>query len=174
MRKTITAALISTLLVSGCSTVRESNANPFNWFGGSDTPAPAAPAGEVNPLLPDSGGLFANSRAERARYKGIPVQTVSDVTLEKVPGGVMILATGITAMQGSYDAQLTPVNAREEPEDGVLSYRLEAIPDTEARTTGTLEARTIEVGRSIRDQDLGDTKVIRVIGATNVRDANRR
>lgn len=175
MRKILSAALISCFLVSGCSSISESRANPFNWFGGSDTEATTVePEGEPNPLIPDSAGFFEASRAERARYKGVPVQSVSEVTLEKVPGGVMILATGITSMQGAYDAQLTPVNSREEPEDGVLSYRLEAIPDPDARNPGSLQARTVEVGRTIRDQELADTRIIRIIAATNVRDTNRR
>jgi len=33
MRKTFSAILVSTLVLTGCATVRDSRVNPFNWFG---------------------------------------------------------------------------------------------------------------------------------------------
>ena len=41
MRKTFSAILVSTLVLTGCATVRDSRVNPFNWFGNARSRAVA-------------------------------------------------------------------------------------------------------------------------------------
>lgn len=174
MRITVSALLASTLLISGCSSISESRANPFNWFGDDEPPA-AQPVSseEANPLIPDNTGLFGASRAENARYKGTPIDAISAVTLERVPGGVIIRATGVAATQGIYEPRLTPDNADESPVDGVLTYHLEAVRAEDVTVQGPTETREVIVARKLTEQELGNTRIIRVEGLQNSLEARR-
>ncbi|MFK7744370.1 MAG: hypothetical protein AB8B47_04900 [Roseobacter sp.] len=175
MRISVSALLVSVLVVSGCSTVRDSRVNPFNWFG-NDEPTATAPVNpdEVNPLIPQNTSVFEATRAERARYKGAPIAVVSDVKLERVPGGVIITATGLTDTQGYFEPQLTPENVEELPVDGVLTYRLEAVRGEASAPQGSEASRRVIVGRQLTDQELSDTTIIRVVAVQNAVEVRRR
>lgn len=173
MRTTLTALLISTLVLSGCSTVRESRANPFNWFGGSSPTPVTTSTVNTNPLIPDQEGIFARNRSGKDAYLGAPVETIADLTIERVPGGAIIRATGIAAEQGVFDVQLTPENEDELPVDGVLSYRLEAIRSPSGRVQGTDMSREVIAARKITDQTLQDVRTIRVSGVLNAQTSRR-
>lgn len=111
MRLTLSALLISSMALGGCAAVRDSRVNPFNWFGGSRSEAVATAPTEAstNPLIPaQRAGLFARKRAEREIYLGTPIDTVSDLVIERVPGGAIIRATGVSQSQGLYEVRLTP------------------------------------------------------------------
>ena len=180
MHKTLFVFLISTLVLSGCSTIRDSRANPFNWFGGTEEVAAGDVAatgdgrpGEANPLIPETSGLL-QSREERNQYRGTPIDAIAEVTLERVPGGVMIRATGLAATQGIYEARLTPENDDESPVDGVLSYRLEVLNNPYVRAQGPAATRQVTVARTLTDQELADTRIIRVKGVQNALETRRR
>lgn len=167
MRTTIPALVIAGFLLAGCST----NANPMNWFD-SDPPDARVlePIEKTNPLIPESTGIF-DSRRREARYEGTPVDTVSDLTIERFPGGVIIRATGQSGALIPYDARLTPANEDEVPEDGVLTYRLEALyaqPSVQSP-----QAQQVTVARQLTIQELGETRVIRVEGVQNALDRRR-
>jgi len=127
MRKSFSALLVSTLVLTGCATVRDSRVNPFNWFGNARSESLTQAEVNTNPLIPTRSGLFASARAEEAVYTGRPFDQVTDLTIERVPGGALIRVTGLAARQGIYDVQLTPANEDELPVDGVLTYRLEGV-----------------------------------------------
>lgn len=174
MLKPISVLLVATLLLAGCGSVRDSRINPFNWFG-NDTPSGASDietAREKNPLIPELGPV-QQSRAERERYKGTPIDSVTDVTLERIPGGVLLRATGVAATQGVYDAQLTPVT-EDGPVDGVIIFSLDALNDPDLRTQGPVQTRDVIVATTLTDQDLGNARTIRVAGARNAIDIRRR
>ena len=59
------------------------------------------------------------------------------------------------------------------PVDGVLSYRFRAVPPREATRVSTVRSRELSVGRAISRSVLAETRVIRVIGARNVRTVSR-
>ena len=174
MLKPISAILVATLVITGCTTIRESNANPFNWFGGSEPTGAVVPqdALEENPLIPTPGPVRAG-RQERARYKGTPIDAVTDVTVERIPGGILLRATGLAATQGVHDARLTP-ESEDGPVDGVLSFRLEALNDPENLTQGPSQTRDVIVATRLTDQDLGTTQTIRVSGVNNTLEVRRR
>jgi hypothetical protein len=173
MRKTLTLLAVLTLTLSACGAIRDSRVNPFNWFGKSRSVATETPQ-ETNPLIPRGGGLFARARAEEEIYLGRPFEQVTDLTIEKIPGGAIIHATGLAARQGIYAVRLTPENEDEEPVDGVLTYRLEGVRPDLNTAVGTKPTREVTAGRKLTDQQLRDVRVIRVEGALNAQVTRRR
>lgn len=164
MRRILSLLLVTIFLV-GCST----KANPVNWFD-NDPPEKDnfTDVEKTNPLIPEGdGGFFQSGREERARYKGVPIDSVIEVRTERVPDGLIIKARGLAATQGVYAARLTPANADETPEDGVLTYRLEARNDENVTTQGAQQTREVVVARKRTDQELEGTRIIRIESATN-------
>ncbi len=171
----ISLMLVASMTLGGCAAVRDSRVNPFNWFGNSQSePVAAVDPEEVNPLIPTRAGLFERQRAERERYVGRPIDTVSDLVVERVPGGAIVRATGVARVQGLYSVQLTPDNEDELPEDGVLTYRLEGIAPGQQVVGGSTRTRTHTAARKLTDQDLQGVRVIRVVGVQNARTTRRR
>ena len=172
MRKTFSALLVSTLVLAGCATVRDSRVNPFNWFGSAQSEPREQPQASTNPLIPQSSGLFAGARAKTEVYLGQPIDQVTNLTVEKTPGGAMIRATGLAARQGIYKVRLTPANEDELPVDGVLTYRLEGIlPDNTA--VGAQPTREVIAGRAVTDQMLAGVRTIRIEGQRNALTSRR-
>lgn len=144
----------------------------MNWFG-NDAPDESVlePIGEANPLIPESDGIFQNRRNKIAIYQGATIDAISDLTLERVPGGVLIRATGISSTQGPFNARLTPDNEDELPEDGVLTYQLQAYYTQ--ITGGAPETREVTVAHTLTDQQLSGTRTIRVEGLQNALERRR-
>lgn len=167
MRKTLSILLISTLTLTACGAVRESRVNPFNWFG----QARSVPTQKenTNPLIPEKQGigLFAGLREQDAIYAGRPFEQVTDLTIERVPGGAIIRATGLAARQGYYAVQLTPENEDELPVDGVLTYRLEGVRPNTNTNVGTEPTREVIAARRLTDQEMAGVRSIRVEGQLN-------
>ncbi len=153
MRKPLLAALIATMTLTGCATVRDSRLNPFNWFGSSTA--------EVEPLV--------EARAAVVDRRPL-VREVTALTVERTPGGAVIRATGLPPTQGYYAAELT--QADESP-PGTLSYLFRALPPREATRSGTAPSREIVVAIFVTDQQLAGISTIRVLGQENSR-ASRR
>lgn len=172
MRRTLSLLLATTLVVSACATVRDSRVNPFNWFGQSQS-VPVQRETNTNPLIPKSGGLFSNSRQDKDVYIGRPFEQVTNLTIERVPGGAIIRATGLAARQGIYAVQLTPENEAEEPVDGVLTYRLEGIRPPRNTAVGTVPTREVIAARRLSDQQLAGVQRIRVEGQLNAQVSRR-
>ncbi len=173
MRKTFSALLVSTLVLTGCATIRDSRVNPFNWFG----PARSAPLTQTevstNPLIPKSSGLFGGARTKAATYAGTPFDQVTDLTVERVAGGALIRVTGLAERQGIYAVRLTPANPDELPVDGVLTYRLEGIKPTKPTPVGTNPTREVTAARKVTDQTLAGVRTIRVEGQRNALTSRR-
>jgi hypothetical protein len=175
MRIATSALLISVMTLTSCATVRDSRVNPFNWFGGSTSQPVQAEAPKANnPLLPERTGIFAKQRAREGVYQGKPVDQVTELVIERVPGGALIRATGITLTQGAYDVQLTPETDTETPVDGVLTYRLEALAPSNAIQGGATRTRTVTVARHVSDKALQGVRTVRVVAERNVRTTRRR
>ena len=172
MRRLILLGLVATMTLTACGTVRESRLNPFNWFGGSRE-APAQPVQSDNPLIPQRTG-FLGSRREADIYTGVPVEVIRDVVVERVPGGAIVRATGVSRFQNIYDIRLTPANEDEVPVDGVLDYRLEARIPERPIAGGSENLRSVIVARSLTDQQLEGVRQIRVSGTQNAQVSRRR
>lgn len=172
MRKTLPLLLAATLALTACASIRDSRVNPFNWFGQSRSERLEQTA-NTNPLIPRGGGLFARARAEDQVYLGRPFEQITDLTIERVPGGAIIRATGLAARQGIYAVQLTPENEEEEAVDGILTYRLEGIRPSRPTPVGTKPTREVIAARRVTDQQLQGVRQIRVEGQLNAQVARR-
>ncbi|MEM8653730.1 MAG: hypothetical protein AAGF36_03215 [Pseudomonadota bacterium] len=179
MRLTLSVILGLTLTLSACTTMRESRMNPANWFGDSRSePVAQQPAGpsEVNPLMPTNTrpGLFANLREQSALYVGTPIDQVTDVVVEPVPGGAIVRATGIVGEDRVFDIRLTSENDENVPVDGVLTYQLRGIHSDRPTRTLSPRVRTVMAARRLTNQELADVRVIRVEGLRNVQSTTRQ
>lgn len=150
--RTLTIFLTCALVLSGCARVSESRLNPFNWFG-SDSEEQTVAAVE-----------------ERADPRPL-VADVTSLAVERTPTGAIIRATGLPPQQGWYGAALVPDT--DGPVDGVLSYRFRAVPPFTPTRVSTVRSRELSVAVSISQITLAETRVIRVIGARNVRTVRR-
>ena len=150
--RTLTILLTCAVVLSGCARVGESRFNPLNWFGGGDE----------------------EERVETVEKSEDPRPLVAEVTslvIERTPTGAIIRATGLPPEQGWYAGSLVPET--DGPVDGVLSYRFRAVPPFDDTRTSTARSRELVVGASISQPVLAQTRIIRVIGARNVRTVRR-
>lgn len=163
--KPILALTLATLVLAGCN----SRLNPFNWFGNSRE---VAVSEDVNPLVPREREGFFGDRDET--YPGVPIDTVTEITIERTRSGAIILAKGVAARQGPYEVQLTPANIDDEPVDGVLSYSFDIIYPNFNTAVGSEATRRVTAARSISNNTLEQTRTIRVNGARNAQEIRRR
>lgn len=165
MRRVIPALMVATLTLTACGGFRDSNFNPRNWFGRS-TSVPVA-VEERNALIPARSGI---ARPEVV-YRGTRVDQVTDLAIERTPGGALVRATGVATRQGAYDVRLVPLGS---PDNGVLSYELQVLYPRERTLQGPEQSRTVTVANALTDQQLDGVRTIRVIGARNERTSTRR
>lgn len=175
MLKPFLTALTLTAALSGCATIRNSAVNPFNWFGrGQEAPVEASTEA-VNPLIPaQRRGLIARSRERQAAAKATsPIDQVTSLQIERIPGGAIIRAAGVDSRLGTFDAVLVPSNDDELPEDGVLTYTLERRLPKVSPTGGPASPRPVIVARRVTDNTLRGVRTIRVAGSQNALVARR-
>ena len=168
MRISLSVLLTASLALGACGVVRNSAINPANWFGRAapDT-VQTVDIRSANPLIPTTRrGLFGSRNAD-AEYIGRPFDEIVELTIEQVPGGAIIRATGRADRQGTYAVQLTPANEDETPIDGVLTYRLEGIAPTAPTAVGTPATREVTAARQVTSQVLRGVSSIRVEGQRN-------
>ena len=158
MNRPLLAATACLMLLSGCGGFAQSNFNPFNWFGRSTDEGPAT-------LVPPGG--FTADRDFRQ-----PVLTVTEMALDRRPGGAILRATGLPPTQGWWDAELRPEND-ERPEGGVLTYTFVVAEPRDAQPQGAPVSREVTAARFLPDARLDGVREIRVIGANNSRVARR-
>ncbi|MEP4246347.1 hypothetical protein [Tateyamaria sp.] len=177
MRLLTTSLLIATLGLTACATVRDSSINPANWFGRSQSePIQRESKAAKNPLIPEERrtGLFKSLRNDIVAYNGQPIDQVSGLVIERIPGGAIIRATGISSFDGAHSVQLTPATDDSTPVEGVLTYRLEAERPSALRRTTSQRVRTVTAAVRLSDNDLKDVRVIRVEGERNAQTTARR
>lgn len=168
MKKSLSVLLLSALVLTSCGGIRESRLNPFNWFGRS-TSEPVAVDGEVNPLIPRRRAVSIFRRAEDETYRGSLVGEVTELLVERRPGGAVIRATGVTDRQGPFELRLVKVDA--ESNESVLTYEFRALQVP--GPSGSELSRTYTAALWLTDQDLGTIREIRVKGLRNVRSSRR-
>lgn len=167
MRATLLAGLALTLTLSACGSVRESRLNPFNWFGRSEASRVAE----------------ARTVAERADPRPL-VDQVTAMSIERLPGGAILRATGLPPTQGFWDAELVPVPQVSETRgaDGtvtrmidrsVLVFDFRLAPPPYAARQGTEWSREVEVATYLTDNDLAGVTRVVVRGARTERMARR-
>jgi len=149
----VARALVTVVLclgLAGCGGVRESRLNPFNWFKRSEARAVVAleTPGDTRPL----------------------VETVLTMTVEPIPGGAIVRATGLPPTQGWWQAELV---AQPVDENGTLVYEFRLLAPTDQTPAGSPRSREIEVAIYISDIRLDAIREIVVQGAGNARSARR-
>ena len=172
MRILLALTLVSTLVLAGCGGLRDSRANPANWFGKSKSRTVATASTEtVNPLIPErEDSIFRRNKAEV--YEGTPVDQIADLRIERTSDGAIIRVTGLSTRQGAFDVRLVPDNKDSRPVNGVLSYKLLALqPDNTPQ--GSAVARTVHAAEFISTQTLAEARTIIVTGGRNERRSTR-
>jgi len=165
MRKPLTTLVIVGSLLGGCG-YSDSNWNPANWFGwGQPDPVAAEDGSTANPLIPNS--RRARKNAENAVYVGTPINSVTELKVERIPGGAIIRATGVSGYQGGYNAFLLPLNEEGQSSKGVLTFRFDIQIPAGAQSGGPTATREVTVARRVTDQDLVGIRSIRVESRTN-------
>lgn len=154
MTRPLIAALICTLLISGCASVRQSRINPFNWFGQSEQ--------SVNVTV-----------VQRQQTDPRPlVLQVTEMRIDRAPGGAIVHAVGLPPRQGYWQADL--VRARGvQAEPGVLVYDFRAWQPVTRTGAGTPFSRELTAARFLTDQDLAQVRTIVVRGQENQRLSRR-
>ena len=139
----------------------------MNWFGNS--------TGQVidetragNPLIPAPGF----GKRPKAVYQGQPVDQITELRIERRPGGAIIHVVGVSEVIGYFDARLEP-DSEQGAVDDVLGYTLKAVRPTNSMGVGGQAAREINVARFVSDQDLAEARSIVVKGARNQRSTRR-
>lgn len=169
MMRPITILVVSAALLSACGAARESRLNPFNWFGRGAPEAVTAETGAANPLLPRRAAVSVFRRETEERYDGRLVGELTEVLVERRPGGAILRATGVADVLGSFDVRLVPVP--EETDAGTLTFELRAVPA--GPRGGSAQARTLTAALALSDAQLREVRTIRVKSARNVLSSRR-
>lgn len=148
----LTIALTAVLVLTSCAAIRSSRLNPLNWFGRSQEARVVAAGGAV----------AADSRPL--------VEQVLTLVIEPTPQGALVRATGLSPMQGYYDAELV---ARPVDENGVLVYDFRIKPPPEPKPVGTQRTREVTVAAALSNIALESISEIVVQGAGNARSSRR-
>ncbi|MEX3015695.1 hypothetical protein [Gymnodinialimonas hymeniacidonis] len=138
-----------TLSVAACG---DNRLNPFNWFG--------------------------NDREQRVRVDpdaaaGTPsdprslVSEITQLSVEQTTSGAILRATGVTPVQGYFDAELVLA----EINNGAIVFEFRAAPPVGQPTPGL---QTIVAGVDLTNGELAGIRSITVIGANNRRSVSRR
>jgi hypothetical protein len=127
---------------------------------------------------PVDSGIKTEGRFQRKDrevvYLGKPIDQVTNLVIERVPGGAVIRATGLTTVQGVSLVQLTPSTEDGTPINGVLTYRLEGVRPVFNESVGSTHTRTVVAARALTDQELAGVRSIRVKGAHNAQTSRHR
>ena len=147
-RHLLSGAALATL--SGCS--GGISLNPFNWFSSDE----------------DNIERLEEIDVRRAQDNRLLIPEVTSLSVEKLPGGIILRANGLPDQQGWYDAQLVP-NDSDTPGDGNLTLEFRASPPAEPTRVSTVQSREIIAGIYLSDVQLVGIRVIRVLGSSQSR-----
>lgn len=154
-RRAIILTLGTGLILTGCG-FGQSRLNPFNWFR-SD---------------PEQETMEPVYLQERLDSRPLVAQ-VTQLSVERTPGGAIIRATGLPPVQGWYDAELVNEDRDGLPINGELIYSFRARPPREQTRVSTVQSRELTVATFVSNTVLASTRSIRVTGALNSRAARR-
>lgn len=153
MIRAVSTLLVTGLILTACGGLRDSRANPLNWFG----------RGTSEPTL-------GPTRAQDDRRPLVP--QVSALTVERTSTGAIVRAEAVMPTAGYWNVALIPEN-RGRPRDGVMSYRFVASPPREPVALAAAAPRTITAAATLSIFDLEVIREIEVIGAQNTRRTRR-
>ena len=151
MTRPILALIALSLVLAGCSGVRQSRMNPLNWFGSSTEESVVGPVRLEN----DNRVL---------------VQSVTSMSIERTSSGALVRAEAQMAGQGWWDAALVAENGGR-PVDGVLTYRFVAAAPRGPMPGG--RPQTLVVATPVSEYLLEEVSTVVVRGASNSRSTRR-
>lgn len=151
MTRAIILIFAVSLTLAGCG----SRFNPLNWFGSSQN----------ENLVEDVDVEVFQDPRPRAN-------TITELKIERTPGGAIVHATAVMASQGWYAPELVALNDGN-PVDGVMTYDFRVVPPKQETGVGTTRSREITAGAFLSDIALQQVRVIRVNGAENSRSVRR-
>ena len=114
-----------------------------------------------------SGSEFPRDDANRKL-----VDQVTQMRVNRTPGGAVVEAVGLPVTQGHWQAELVAQNAGY-PVDGVLTYEFRIAEPFGFQQQGTPFSREITVATAVSAVRLQNVQTIRVLGARNAQ-ASRR
>jgi hypothetical protein len=169
MVKPFSVLLLSAVALSGCGGLRDSAVNPMNWFGRS-TSAPAVQHTdtEVNPLIPARRESIFRSESDDS-YQGTDVAEVTELLIERRPGGAIIRATGVAIYQNAFEVRLVKIDA--ESNESTLTYALRALQPVGPQ--GSANARLLTAAEWLTDNELAGIRTIQVKSRGNTRTVRR-
>ncbi|MEQ8923308.1 MAG: hypothetical protein RLO38_22420 [Roseovarius confluentis] len=154
-RRAMILTMAMAVALSGCG-FGQSRLNPFNWFRSGPQTETLAPV-----------------TLEQRQDNRPLVALVTELTVERTPGGAIIRAAGLPPQQGWYDAELVNEDRDGRPIDGVLTYSFRARPPLEPTRVSTVQSRELTVAVFVSEITLAGTREIRVTGSQNSRAARR-
>jgi hypothetical protein len=172
MRKPLMLLLATSLFLTACGW-REARLNPRNWFGKGQAVAVETVTG-TNPLIPQKSAL---RRKNKPVDTSVAIAAITELRINQTPTGAIILATGIAARQGAFNAELLADEPDGDDTDAissVLSYTFRITYPGPLTATGTAHTRTISVAQSLSNLELRNIRLIRVQGAQNTIESRRR
>lgn len=155
MNRLTPVALSAVLVLSACGGFSASSFNPFNWFDREPE--------ETTSLVPAQARVIDNRAL---------VAQVTEVALERRPGGAILRAVGVPPTQGWWDVELRPENDGN-PVDGVLVFNFVVAEPREATAQGSAQSREVTTAVYLSDIRLSTAREIRVQGAQNARTLRR-
>jgi len=147
--------VLVTLSLADCGRIRDSRLNPFNWFGRAQATATTTT-------------LAPNEAADGRQL----IREVTDLTLEKMPTGVIVRATGLPPTQGWWEAELVAEN-HGLPVEGVVTYRFLVYQPPGATAVSTPQSRAITAAAYISIPRLAEITKIVVQAESNSRETRR-
>lgn len=115
----------------------------------------------MNPLLPGDAVVATTDRRP-------PVQRIDSLSLERFPGGAVLVVNATAAVQGSYNLALRPSTV--EPVDGVMRYTLVSniAVGRDGPVVGGAATRAVTTATRFNDMELSAMDRIEVAGGDNV------
>ncbi|QMU58191.1 MAG: hypothetical protein GKR98_08280 [Boseongicola sp.] len=148
MLRHIGVLLLATLFLSNCG--GDSGLNPFSWFQSS----------------PDVETV-ENVDIDNNQDPRPLVNTVANVSVDEVPGGIIVRATGLPDVQGWYATELVAANDGL-PLDGVLTFTFRGVPPEFSTRVSTQQSRELVVAKYLSDIALLGVREIRIMGVSEV------
>ena len=159
MNRSITLLLVLTVGLSACAGIRESRFNPFNWFGQSEVRRSSAASEEV-------------AKFQRQQDWRPLVDQVIGMSVESVPEGAILRATGLPSTQGHWAAELIQVEG-DEIDPSVLVFDFRLAPPPYRQNAGTEFSREVTVATYLSFVDLDGVRRIVVRGQRTERSVSR-
>lgn len=101
------------------------------------------------------------------------IAAISELVVERQPGGAIIRATGVGARQGAFAAKLAPANPNQLSQDGVMAFDFRVLYPQSPTPVGTDLSRSVTAAFTVTNQQLDGVRAIRVRGAQNTQEARR-